>query len=153
MATRPTVLRDFVFGRTMSTACIVDDVLYISELQGQLHCLDAKSGKLFWSYDTKGAIWGSPYYVDGKVLLATDGASLFVFKHDKKPEKIDELDIKADNMKEARKLMVEKRKQVQDKYLISKTELDAPIRSTAVVSNGVLYVMTEKSLYAFKCGK
>ena len=38
-------------------------------------------------------------------------------------------------------------------YLLSKTDLDAPIRSTPVVSNGVLYVMTEKSLHAFKTGK
>ncbi len=37
--------RDYVFGRTMSTACIVDDICYISELAGYLHVLDAKTGK------------------------------------------------------------------------------------------------------------
>lgn len=147
---RPNVLRDFVFGRTMSTACVVDDVLYISELQGQLHCLDAKTGKPFWSYDTKGAIWGSPYYVDGKVFLATEGGDLFVFKHTKTPRVIDPLDNpQAKDQREFRKAVAAKYQEVAKEYLLNKVEYDAAIRSTPVVANGVLYVMTEKTLYAF----
>ncbi|MCE9562611.1 MAG: PQQ-binding-like beta-propeller repeat protein [Planctomycetes bacterium] len=142
--------RDFKFGRTMSSACIVDDVLYISELAGFLHCMNAQTGEHYWKFDTKASIWGSAYFVDGKVYLANDAGDLFVFRHDKKPVKIDELDIKADNMKEARKQILEKKRQVAEKYLIAKVELDAPIRSTPVVANGVLFVMSEKTLYAFK---
>jgi len=142
--------RDFKFGRTMSSACILDDVLYISELAGFLHCMNAQTGEHHWKFDTKASIWGSAYYVDGKVFLATDASDLFVFRHDKKPEKIDELEIKANNMKEARKLISEKKKAVADKYLIAKIELDAAVRSTPIVANGVLFVMTEKTLYAFK---
>ena len=58
--------REFTFGRTVSTACIVDDILYISELAGFLHCLNAKTGEHYWQYDTKSSIWNSPYYVDGQ---------------------------------------------------------------------------------------
>ena len=88
----------------MSTACIVDDIVYISELHGFLHCLDAKTGKHYWQYDTKASIWGSPYYVDGKVFLGTDSGDLFVFKHEKKPKKIDEVEAAKDapDMKAAR---------------------------------------------------
>ena len=46
--TRPYAKRDYMFGRTMSTACIVDDVVYIAELAGYLQCLDAKTGKKYW---------------------------------------------------------------------------------------------------------
>ena len=53
-------------------------------------------------------------------------------------------------MKEARKQMLAKRKQVEAKYLLAKIEFDAPVRSTPVVANGVMYVMTEKTLYAIK---
>ncbi len=148
---RKFVPRDFAFGRTMSTACIVDGVLYISELQGLLHCLDAKTGKKFWQYDTKGSIWGSPYYADGKVYLATESGELFVFKHEPKHEVIDEIDnADATDEKNFRKKMLTKRKQIEAKYLLAKVEFDAAIRSTPVIADDVLYVMTEKSLYAFK---
>ncbi len=78
--------RDFKFGRTMCTACIVDDIVYIAELPGFLHCLDAKTGKHYWEYDIKASIWGSPYYVDGKIFLGNDDGDLFIFKHEKKHE-------------------------------------------------------------------
>jgi outer membrane protein assembly factor BamB len=147
--------RDFKFGRTMSSACIVDDIVYISELAGFLHCLNAKTGEHYWQYDTKASIWGSPYYVDGKIFLANDQGDLFVFRHMKEQKVYDEIKAaqNAKDMKEARKLMKEVRDQVSEKYLISKVEFDAPIRSTPIVANGMLYVMTEKTLYAIKCGK
>jgi outer membrane protein assembly factor BamB len=149
---RPWAPRDFKFGRTMSTACVVDDVVYISELHGYLHCLDAKTGAHYWQYDTKSSIWGSPYYVDGKVFLATDSGDMFVFKHDKKPQTIDEVAaaMNAPDMKAARAIQKKERARVEKEYLLGKVEFDAPIRSTPIVANGVLWVMTEKTLYALK---
>jgi outer membrane protein assembly factor BamB len=142
---------DFKFGRTMSTACVVDGLVYISELRGILYCLDAKTGKKYWQYDTKGSIWGSPYYADGKVYLATEAGDLFVFKHDPKPPAIDELDNPdAKDEKDFRAKMLAKRKEVEKAVLLNKIEFDAPIRSTPVVADDTLYVMTEKTLFAFK---
>jgi outer membrane protein assembly factor BamB len=146
--------REYKFGQTMSTACIVDDIVYISELAGFLHCLNSKTGEHYWQFDTKASIWGSPYYVDGKIFLANDQGDLFIFKHEKVHKFHDEVKAaqNARDRKEARQLMQEVRKQVADKYLLSKAEFHAPIRSTPVVANGVLYVMTEETLYAVKCG-
>jgi outer membrane protein assembly factor BamB len=151
---RKFVPRDFVFGRTMSTATIVDDVVYIAELQGFVHCLDAKTGKKFWQHDLKGAIWGSTYYVDGKVYLATEGGDLFCYKHEKQPKVIDDLDIP--DAKDARDYNAKrraKRAEVEKAYLLGKSEFDAAIRSTPVVVNGVMFVMTEKTLYALEAKK
>lgn len=110
--------RDFVFGRTMSTVSIKDGLLYVAELDGYVHCLDAKTGKLFWRHDLKAAVWGSTYWVDGKIYLGTEDGDVFVFDHGK-----------------AKKEPV-------------KIECEQPIRSTVNAANGVLYVMTESNLYA-----
>jgi outer membrane protein assembly factor BamB len=164
------VKRDFVFGRTMSSACIVDDVLYIGDIAGYLHCLDAKTGARYWQWDTKAAIWGSAYYVDGKVILANEDGDMYFFKHEKTHEVMDEVDAgsragtDAENKakaggkdeSDARKAgndardeaAAAVREKVKAKYLLQKVEVGEPIRSTPIVANGVLYILTEKTLYA-----
>jgi outer membrane protein assembly factor BamB len=110
--------RDFIFGRTISTCAIHDGLVYIAELEGYLHCLDAKTGKQYWVHNTQAETWGSPYYVDGKVYLGNDDGNIYVFKHGK------------------------------EKDLIDTIEMKARVRSTPVAVNGVLYVMTENHLFA-----
>jgi outer membrane protein assembly factor BamB len=136
----------------MSTACIVDDVVYIGELAGYLHCLDAKTGKKYWQYDLKSAIWGSAYYVDGKVFVGNEDGDLFVFKHEKTPAVMDEVEeaSKQADEKAANKKLQEVKKAVEAKYRIAKIEVEEPIRSTPIVANGVLYIMTERSLIAIQ---
>ncbi len=116
----PNAKRDYFFGRTMSTCAIHDGIVYAAELAGYLHCLDAKTGKVFWETDLKGAVWGSPYWADGKVYIGTEDGDLFIFAHGK------------------------------EKKQIAKIEMEEPIRSTPIAVNGVLYVMTEVNLYALK---
>ncbi len=110
--------RNYYFGRTMSTCAIKDDILYVAELERYLHCLDAKTGKVHWVHDTVASIWSSPYWVDNKVYLGTDGGSVFVFAHGK------------------------------DKKLLAENDMDGKVRATPVAANGTLYVMTENKLYA-----
>lgn len=147
---RPFSVRDFKFGRTMCTACIVDDILYLGELPGYVHVFNAKTGQHYWQYDTKSSMWGSCYFVDGKVMIGNDNGDLYVWKHDKNPAVIDELDPDAKDQKAARAFRLKQRAEIEKKYLLSKIEFDAAIRSTPVVANGVLYVMTEKTLFAIR---
>jgi outer membrane protein assembly factor BamB len=118
VAGKPKDGRETVFGRTLSTCAIQDGLLYISELDGYLHCLDAKTGQKFWDHDLKAEVWGSPSWVDGKVYMGSNDGDLHIFAHGK-----------------------------EKKYL-GKAEMDDPVKSTAVAVNGVLYVMTDKYLYA-----
>ena len=167
---RPFAKRDYVFGRTMSSACVVDGLVYISELAGYLHCLDAKTGKFFWQLDTKSAIWSSPYYVAGKVLVANEDGDVYVFKHQKEQTVMDEVaegsaagvaaEKKAkaagkdssDATKAGRDANDDAIKAVKDKvaakFLLARVETNEAVRSTPIMANGVLYIMSEKSLYA-----
>jgi outer membrane protein assembly factor BamB len=110
--------RNYYFGRTMSTCAIHDDLLYVAELAGYLHCLDAKTGKSYWLYDTKSPVWSSPYWADGKVYLGTDSGSMFVFAHGKEMK------------------------------MLAENDMDSKVRATPVAVNNTLFVMTENKLFA-----
>ncbi len=149
---RPHARRQYVLGTTVSTACIIDDFVYIAEIDGYLHCLEAKTGKKYWQFDAKSEIEGSAYYTNGKIFLGTTDGDLIIFKHDKIPESLDEVELasKAKDEAAAKKIVVEVRKKVDQKYKLARIEIEHGIHSTPIVANGVLYVMTENTLYAFK---
>jgi outer membrane protein assembly factor BamB len=110
--------RKYGFGRTVSTCAIHDGLVYIAELDGYLHCLDAKTGEKYWEHDLKAEIWGSPYYVDGKVYLGTGDSEVHVFAHGK------------------------------TKKALGKVDVEDALYTTPAAANGVLYLATMKKLYA-----
>jgi outer membrane protein assembly factor BamB len=77
-----------IFRRTISTAACYEDLVFISDLSGYLHCIDFETGKRHWMYDTKSAIWGSPLYADGKIFLGTEDGRLWVFEATKEEARV-----------------------------------------------------------------
>jgi outer membrane protein assembly factor BamB len=65
--------------RTIGSTAIKDDILYITDFSGLLHCLDAKTGKQFWTYDMLAQSWGSPLIVDGKVYVGDENGDVVIF--------------------------------------------------------------------------
>ena len=63
--------------RTLSTVSIADGLLYIADVAGRIHCLDAETGRRQWIYETKAETWASTLVADGKVYLGTQ-KQLFV---------------------------------------------------------------------------
>jgi len=111
------------FHRSMSTVAVADGLVYAADLSGFLYCLDQKTGKPHWKYDTFSAIWGSPYVVDGKMMLGTEDGEVLVFEHGKTMKKLF-----ANNMENS-------------------------VYTTPVASNGVLYVTNRRALFAIQAGK
>ena len=109
------------FNRTISTVAIADGLLYAVDLSGFLNCLDLKTGKKLWTYDTLAAVWGSPYVVDGKVYLGDEDGDVVVLEHGNRTNKPKVL---AENM------------------------MNDTVYGTPVAAKGVLYVMTRSRLYA-----
>ena len=106
--------------RSLSTVSITPDgLLFVGDFSGFLHCLDAQTGQEYWVQDLKAHVWGSTLVADGKVYCGDEDGDLFVFAASK------------------------------EKKLISVTNLGAPVYSTPVVANGVLYVHSNTHLFAF----
>lgn len=108
--------------RSISTVSIdpATGLLFVGDFSGFVHCLDADTGKLHWQHDMKAHMWGSTLVADGKVYVGDEDGDLVVFAATK------------------------------EKKIISETAFDAPIYSTPVVANGVLYVGTQTHLYALQ---
>lgn len=106
------------FRRTISTVAIDDGIVYAANFSGFLHALDLESGKLLWEYDLLAAVWGSPYMVDGKVLIGDEDGDLSVLKAGREME------------------------------VLAEINFGNTIYSTPVAANGTLYIMTRSHLYA-----
>jgi outer membrane protein assembly factor BamB len=105
--------------RSMSTVSITPEgLLFIADFSGFVYCLDADTGKLYWTHDMKAHVWGSTMVADGKLYLGDEDGDLVVMKADK------------------------------TKQLISETNLGGPVYSTPVVANGTVYVSTTTHLFA-----
>lgn len=104
--------------RTISTPAILDGLLFIADYMGRIHCFDAETGEHYWEHDTLSHIWGSPLAVDGKVFLGNEDGYVTVLAAKKEKELLNEID------------------------------MGAPVYSTPVVANGVLYIGTQTHLYA-----
>jgi outer membrane protein assembly factor BamB len=106
--------------RSLSTVSITPEgLLFVADFSGYLHCFDAETGKLYWTHDLKAHIWGSTLVADGKVYIGDEDGDLEVFEASK------------------------------EKKLLSVTNLGAPVYSTPVTANGVLYVSSNTHLFAF----
>ncbi|MFN0054916.1 MAG: PQQ-binding-like beta-propeller repeat protein [Planctomycetales bacterium] len=108
--------------RTLSSAAIKNDLLFISDESGLFHCLDAKTGKAHWTHDMLASSWSTPLIAGDKVYIADLDGDICVFELSNKMN------------------------------LISETNIGIPVYSTPVAANGVLYVATFNMLYALKEG-
>ncbi len=106
--------------RTCGTVAIKNDLLFVADFSGLVHCLDAKTGKPHWTHDMLAAAWGSALIVDGKVYFGDEDGDVTVFKLSK------ELDI------------------------IAEINMDNAVYSTAVVANGTLFIANRTHLFAIE---
>jgi outer membrane protein assembly factor BamB len=106
----------------MSTPAIYSGMVFIADCGRKVHCLDAETGKRYWTADITGDAWASPMVADGKVYLGTRSGNFYVFGAGK------------------------------EKQVLSAVELGSPISATATTANGVLYVATMSRLYALQSG-
>ena len=108
--------------RTISSVAIDPEkgLAFAPDFSGYLHCLDARTGKHYWTHDMEAAIWGSPMIADGKVYLCDEDGDVAIFQSDKEMK------------------------------LIATHNSGSAIYSSPVLANGTLYVMNREYLYAIQ---
>ena len=106
------------FGRSISTPSLHEGLIYQAEYNGNIHCLDAETGKILWTYATNSRIWSSTVVADGKVYCGNEDGELVILKAGREMK------------------------------LIGKPEFYTPIYCTPVVANNTLYVSTMTHLFA-----
>jgi len=107
--------------RSISTVSIDPEtgLLFVGDFSGILHCLDAETGKLYWTHDMKAHMWGSTLVADGKLYAGDEDGDLVVLAATK------------------------------EKKVLSETNLGAPVYGTPVVANGTLYLQSNSHLFTF----
>jgi len=105
-------------GRVVGTPIVKDGLLYVADLGGTVHCLDAATGAPVWKHKTTGAIWGSLVLAGDRLYAGNVEGGMTV-------------------------LRVGRQKEV-----LSEFEMDAPIYSRPAVIGDSLYLATANRLYS-----
>ena len=79
--------------RSISTAAIHNGLVYIPDFSGFLHCLDAKTGQVYWTHDVFAAVWGSAMVIDGKVYLGDEDGDIVVLEAGKTKKVLTEMNM------------------------------------------------------------
>lgn len=103
-----------------STPSISNGLVFVADCGRNVHCVDAETGKPYWTHRCKGDMWASTLVADGKVYIGARRGDFWILAADK------------------------------EKKVLCSVKLDGPIVGSPVAANGVVYVATMKKLYALQ---
>ncbi len=104
-------------GRVVGTPIVKDGLLYVGDLGGTVHCLDAATGAHVWKHETNEAIWGSLLLAGDRLYVGTVDGSMIVLRAGRQKE------------------------------LLAQIEMDAPVYSRPALVGDALYLATARRLY------
>jgi HEAT repeat protein/outer membrane protein assembly factor BamB len=104
-------------GRVVGTPVFKDGLLYVGDLGGVVHCLDAATGAVVWTHDTRAPIWGCLLAAKDRLYVGnTDGVMTVLQMGRRKKE-------------------------------LARIEMDAPLYSRPAAVGDALYLATANRLY------
>jgi outer membrane protein assembly factor BamB len=111
------------FHRAISTPVIAKGLVFIPDFSGLFHCIDAKTGKVYWTYDMLAAAWGSPMAAGDRVYVGDEDGDIAIFEIKKEPHDP-----------------------------IAEINMLNSVYSTPIIANGVLYIANKDHLFAIQEG-
>ena len=106
--------------RTCGTEANRDYLLFVADFSGLFHCLDAKTGKAYWTYDMLAAAWGSPLIADDKVYIGDEDVDVVVFRLSREQE------------------------------VLGENSMGNSVYSTPIIANNTLYISNKDHLFAIR---
>lgn len=104
-------------GRVVGTPIVKDGLLYVGDLGGTLHCLDAATGAHVWKHETSAAIWGCLLLAGDRIYVGNVEGGMTVLRTGRRKE------------------------------LLGQIEMDAPLYSRPALLGDALYLATSRRLY------
>lgn len=104
-------------GRVVGTPIVKDGLLYVGDLSGTVHCLDAVTGAHLWKHETNDAIWGCFLLAGDRLYVGNAEGLMTVLRTGRKKE------------------------------LLGEVQVDAPLYSRPSVNGDSLYLATASRLY------
>ncbi len=104
-------------GRVVGTPIVKDGLLYVADLGGTIHCLDAATGAHVWKHETHDAIWGSLQLAGDRLYVGNVGGTMTVLRAGRR------------------------------KHVLGQIEMDAALYSPPAVVGDSLYLATANRLY------
>ena len=110
--------------RSIGTCAIKDNVLYVADFSGLLHCLDARGNPdgtpiVHFTYDMLAQSWGSPLIADGHVYLGDEDGDVAVFEFG-----------------------------IENQEPIHEINMGSSVYSTPVAANESIFISTKDKLFA-----
>ena len=104
-------------GRVVGTPIAKDGLLYVGDLGGTIHCLDAATGAHVWKHETNEAIWGCLLLAGDRLYVGNVEGTMTVLRAGRRKE------------------------------LLAQIEMDAPLYSRPALIGDALYLATANRLY------
>ncbi|HET9370577.1 MAG TPA: PQQ-binding-like beta-propeller repeat protein [Vicinamibacterales bacterium] len=104
-------------GRVTARPIVKDGLLYVGDLGGTIHCLDAATGTPVWKHDTHGPIWGSLLLAADRLYVGNEEGIMTVLRTGR------------------------------EKAVLAEIEMNAPLYSQPAASGDALFVATMNRLF------
>ena len=82
-------------GRVVGTPIAKDGLLYVGDLGGTVHCLDAATGAHVWKHETNEAIWGSLLLAGDRLYVGNVGGRMTVLRAGRRKEVLAQIEMDA----------------------------------------------------------
>ena len=82
-------------GRVVGTPIARDGLLYVGDLGGTIHCLDAATGARIWKHETHEPIWGSLLLTADRLYVGTADGTMTVLRAGRRKEVLAEISMGA----------------------------------------------------------